>query len=87
MAHRERTDQEIIGAVEKWVEMHFAPDEPCIDMEKRSFTPREILGAMRQKDPDIIFVFNFLRMVEQQGYDPLECIEQTIRNNASLHGP
>ena len=80
-----RTDEEIIGAVEKWVETHFAPDEPCISYGK-TFTPREILEAMRQKDPDIIFVFNFLRMVEQQGYDPLECIEQTIRNNASMHG-
>lgn len=85
MAYCERTDDEITDALKRWAECHFAPDEWCVEIAGRRFTPIQFYESVKSGDGNTYFVVGFLRSSGiKHDMDPVEIIEKTIANNATL---
>lgn len=77
MPYQERTDEEIVKALEKWAENHHFSNFPCILLAGRLYTRREFvemvkIGHLSAKE----FIKNFKDKSRLRDADPVEVLEQ-----------
>ena len=78
MSCQERTYEEILSALERWVQRHPHPDEIVFALGERNFTLREYVEAFRNKDELVMEVYTWMmELFKLQGIDPVEKIDRS----------
>ena len=81
MAYKERSDEELIAAFERWLERHPSPDEQLLMVRDKVYSAREFVKLIKSGQDPFLNLEKLRAVAREQDLDPLELIDNSDNEN------